>query len=622
MESPNAHFSEHATKVNGSRGNAPQPVSSRPAWEKIDNEIVHKLPNYLKQFIVDQNYEAYTPVDHAVWRYVLRQNHEFLREYAHLIYFEGLEKTGLEIERVPSIQEMNKILGKIGWAAVSVNGFIPPAAFMGFQAHRVLVIASDMRQIQHIEYTPSPDIIHEAAGHAPVIADPEYAEYLRMFGEVGARAMSSKKDFELYEAIRRLSILKETPGTDQHKIDEAEKDVHYKQDHLGKPSEMAQLSRLHWWTVEYGLIGDLKNHKIYGAGLLSSIGESFRCMSPRVKKIPYTRDAIDYPFDITTEQPHLFVTPDFKHLIDVLNEFAGTMAYRTGGIEGIRKAIECENVSTCQYSSGIQVSGVFDEVLIDDHNQPVYLSTVGFSQLSYDYRQLEGQGKDYHHDGFGSPIGRLKGSDKPLESMPDSELKKMGIETGKPVKLEFESGVVVNGRLKSYERKNGKIVLMSFLDSQVTYGNQSLFSPTWGGWGTYDMAVGESITSVFSGAADKDAYEEPSMVSKTRTIKINYDQKTRRLHRLYQSVRDLREQRSSDDVIPAAWAEIKASYPDEWLLPVEMVEVLTKSRQHPELLKEITGYLEDKAKKHPDLTKLITDGLRLAPRKIERQVNV
>lgn len=621
MESPNPHFSEHATTPKGTQGSAPPASNQRPAWEKLDNEIVANLPNYLKQFIVDQNYQAYTPVDHAVWRYVLRQNHEFLREYAHLIYFEGLEKTGLEIERVPSIQEMNKILGKIGWAAVSVNGFIPPAAFMGFQAHRVLVIASDMRQIQHIEYTPSPDIIHEAAGHAPVIADSEYAEYLRMFGEVGAKAMSSKKDFELYEAIRKLSILKETPGTDQREIDEAEKDVHYKQDHLGKPSEMAQLSRLHWWTVEYGLIGDLKNHKIYGAGLLSSIGESFRCMSPKVKKIPYTRDAINYPFDITTEQPHLFVTPDFKHLIDVLTEFAATMAYRTGGLNGIRKAIECENVSTCQYSSGLQVSGTFDEVIIDDENEPVYLTTTGPSQLSVDGHQLDGQGKDYHHDGFGSPVGRLKDAAKPLEVMSDTELREFGIEPGKPVTLEFESGVVVEGRLGRYDRKNGKIILMTFLDCKVTYGDQSLFRPSWGGWGTYDMAVGERIVSVFSGAADKDAYEEPSMVSRTRTIKINYDQKTRRLHRLYQTVRDCREKRNTDDLLLSVWKEIRADYPDEWLLPVEMVEVLVKSKQHEELRKEITGYLEEKAKKHPELTKLITDGLRLAPRKIERQLN-
>ena len=108
---------------------------------------------------------------------------------------------------------MNRILKEIGWAAVSVDGFIPPNAFMEFQAYNVLVIASDMRTINHIEYTPAPDIIHEAAGHAPIIANPEYAEYLRRFGEIGSKAISSAKDYEMYEAIRLLSILKENPNS-------------------------------------------------------------------------------------------------------------------------------------------------------------------------------------------------------------------------------------------------------------------------------------------------------------------------------------------------------------------------------------------------------------------------
>jgi len=66
-----------------------------------DNENIRALPNHLRQFIVDQNYEQYTPIDHAVWRYVMRQNYHFLREYAHFIYFQGLDKTGIGVERVP-----------------------------------------------------------------------------------------------------------------------------------------------------------------------------------------------------------------------------------------------------------------------------------------------------------------------------------------------------------------------------------------------------------------------------------------------------------------------------------------------------------------------------------------
>ncbi len=291
---------------------------------------------------------------------------------------------------------MNEILGKIGWGAVAVDGFIPPAAFMEFQAYKVLVIACDMRQIHHIEYTPAPDIVHEAAGHAPIIVDREYSKYLQRFGEVGAKAMSSKKDFELYQAIRHLSILKEQPNSDPKEVEEATKLVERRQKNLGEPSEMALLSRLHWWTVEYGLIGTQENPKIYGAGLLSSIGESVSCLEPGVKKIPYSIDAMNQPFDITTKQPQLFVCRDFEHLRNVLEEFAGKMAYQVGGLEGINKAIECKNTATCEYSSGLQVSGVFTEVLTGKEKQPIYLRTTGKSALAFKDKELPGHGIDYH----------------------------------------------------------------------------------------------------------------------------------------------------------------------------------------------------------------------------------
>ena len=148
------------------------------------NPILDKLPGHLKQFIKPQEYSDYTAIDQAVWRYVMRKNVDYLSKVAHSSYVEGLQKTGISIDRIPNMYGMNRILEEIGWAAVAVDGFIPPSAFMEFQAYNVLVIASDIRQLEHIEYTPAPDIIHEGAGHAPIIANPEYAEYLRRFGEI------------------------------------------------------------------------------------------------------------------------------------------------------------------------------------------------------------------------------------------------------------------------------------------------------------------------------------------------------------------------------------------------------------------------------------------------------
>ena len=182
------------------------------------NEVTKKLPKHLHKFVVQQPYEEYTAQNQAVWRYVMRMNVDYLSKVAHKSYITGLEKTGISVENIPYMEGMNRILKEIGWAAVSVDGFIPPNAFMEFQAYNVLVIASDMRTINHIEYTPAPDIIHEAAGHAPIIANPEYAEYLRRFGEIGSKAISSAKDYEMYEAIRLLSILKEDPNSSEKEI--------------------------------------------------------------------------------------------------------------------------------------------------------------------------------------------------------------------------------------------------------------------------------------------------------------------------------------------------------------------------------------------------------------------
>jgi phenylalanine-4-hydroxylase len=559
----------------------------------LDNAAVAATPKHLLQFAVDQRYDDYTPVDHAVWRFIMRQNIFFLKEYAHKVYFQGLLDTGISFERIPRIQEMNDILATIGWGAVAVDGFIPPAAFMEFQAYKVLVIACDMRQIHHIEYTPAPDIVHEAAGHAPIIVDREYSRYLQRFGEVGAKAMSSKKDFELYQAIRHLSILKEQPNSDPKEVAEAQKLVEHRQKTLGNPSEMALLSRLHWWTVEYGLIGTLENPKIYGAGLLSSIGESVSCLEPHVKKTPYSIEAVKTPFDITTKQPQLFVCRDFKHLRDVLEKFASKMAYSIGGLEGINKAIECNNVATCEYSSGLQVSGVFTEVIVDPNNNPIYLRTTGKTALAFANKELSGHGIDYHSEGFGSPIGKWKQTE---------------IVEGKKTKLKFESGITVEGKIDKMLRREGKVLLISFSNCTAKYGDRILFDPD---WGTYDMAVGERIRSVFNGAADNDAYNQVALIPKERTIKVPSDAKRKKLENLYAQVRKIRESKTGYERLGEIWETQQVEHPEDWLLSMEIFEILDTTEHQPELKARIEKFLNAKKAATKDLSTLIGWGFRL-----------
>lgn len=576
------------------------------------NPQVAGLPSHLRQFIVDQKYDEYTPVDHAVWRFIMRQNVQYLEEHAQRAYMKGLLGTGISTERIPSIEQMNRILGEIGWGAVAVDGFIPPPAFMEFQSHRVLVIACDMRQIDHIEYTPAPDIVHEAAGHAPIIVDEEYAEYLRRFGEIGSKAMSSRKDYELYEAIRHLSILKERPDADPDEIASAEKEVEQRQENLGEPSEMAQLSRLHWWTVEYGLIGTLDEPKIFGAGLLSSIGESVNCLKESVKKIPYSQDARNYAFDITTQQPHLFVTPSFAHLAEVLEEFAQSMAFSIGGREGLNRAIECSNVSTAVYSSGLQVSGVFADVIGDTSGEPGYIMVEGPASLAVKDQQLPEQGRERHPEGFSSPVGKLENIATPLEALSHDQLRELGIEIGRNVCLMFTVGIEVKGTLDRIDRRGGRIILMTFSDCTVRHGKRVLFQPE---WGSYDMAVGERIVSVFSGAADKDAYDQASLVPRERTTSVKHDDAIERLRRIYQRVRDIREQETGREQLAEIWQTVKKEYSHEWLLPLEISELASLAAQdknNAALQADINRHLERLAESRPDLRQLIGQGMCLA----------
>ncbi|MGN8070733.1 aromatic amino acid hydroxylase [Mucilaginibacter sp. 22184] len=587
-------------------------------FNDFNNPQVAALPGHLKQFIVDQHYEHYTPIDHAVWRYVMRQNYSYLKDVAYYPYIPGLTKAGLTIERIPDLQEMNDALAKIGWGAVTVDGFIPPAAFMEYQAYRVLVIAADIRQLRHIEYTPAPDIIHESAGHAPIIADKDYHEYLSYFGSIGAKAMFSAQDFELYEAIRALSILKEMPDADDAEISKAEELVAHRQENMGAPSEMALLSRLHWWTVEYGLIGTLETPKIYGAGLLSSIGESSSCMNPEVEKLWYTIDAVNYSYDITKPQPQLFVTPTFQNLIDVLEEFANTMSFRRGGAYGLTKAVESKNTCTAVYSSGLQVSGTITDFKIDKNDHSYFIKTTGPTALSVNDKQLPGHGKNYHADGFSSPVGKLKNIATPLEELTEAELENIGIAKGKTVELDFESGITVKGTIKSILAFLGKTQLITFTDCTVTdKKGHILFDPS---WGVYDMAVGEKIVSVFCGAADKAAFEEIVYKSQTATHHVEYDLRTRELHKLYQQVRNRRQKGGDFGFLGNVWFKLQKNHHDDWLCALEILELLEHEDVEPILRTEIRQFLEQKAKDQPELKKLISDGFYLIDHPVEQKL--
>jgi len=570
------------------------------------NSVTEKLPKYLHKFIVKQPYEEYTAQNQAVWRYVMRLNVDSLKKIAHDCYIDGLSKTGIDADRIPEMEGMNRILKEIGWAAVAVDGFIPPNAFMEFQSYNVLVISSEIRTIDHIKYTPAPDIIHEAAGHAPIIANQEYSEYLRRLGEIGSKAISSPKDEEMYEAVRLLSILKENPNSSKEDIDSANNNVSRLQNEMSELSEMAKIRNLHWWTVEYGLIGDINNPKIYGAGLLSSIEESKACLKKSVKKISYSIDAANINFDITKTQPQLFVIPDFSKLSFVLEEFANTMAVRTGGVKGVRKLIDSKKMGSIELNTGIQVSGQFSN-LIQKNNKPIYFNTTGETAISINGIELIGHGKEAHPDGFGSPIGKLDGINISIEDMSPKDLEVNGIVEGKMATLNFESGVKVKGKIITGKRDlQGKVILISFEDCTVTFLNEVLFKPS---LGIYDMVVGESIKSAFAGPASPESFNDVYSISDKKTTKIVYSKSEERLHVLYEKVRALRTNKSLDEeLMSQIFDKVQTKYPKEWLILLELFELTYINKI--DLAGEIHLQLS-KLKENKDLEQLICDGLDL-----------
>ena len=327
-----------------------------------------------------------------------------------------------------------------------------------------------------------------------------------------------------------------------------------------------------------------------------------------MKKIPYSIDAINTAFDITTKQPQLFVCRDFQHLKSVLEEFASKMAYQVGGLEGINKAIECQNTATCEYSSGLQVSGVFTEVITDENDSPIYLRTTGKTALAFRDKELEGQGIDHHTEGFGSPIGKWKQTPVPPESLTNDQLHALGIVEGRKSKIEFVSGVVVSGKVEKILRRDGKLLLIIFSNCTAKYGDRVLFDPE---WGVFDMAVGERISSVFNGAADKDAYNQVALVPKERTIKVPSDAKRKRLENLYAQVRKIRESQAGYERLGEIWETQQAEHPEDWLLSMEIFEILDATDQQRELKTKIEKFLNEKKAKTKDLSTLISWGFRL-----------
>ncbi|TCP69925.1 aromatic amino acid hydroxylase [Baia soyae] len=564
------------------------------------------IPSHLQAYVSKQDYDLYTPINQAVWRYVMRQNYHFFRDLAHESYQGGLEKSGISLDRIPHVDEMSRCLEPFGLAAVTIDGLIPGTAFFDFQGHGFLPIATEIRTLKHIGYTPAPDMLHEAGGHGPILSEPKFAEYVRLFGQIGAKAISSREEHELFLATRKLTQIMEDPASTPEMIAEVEKVHAEKMKAATGRSEATEISRLYWWTVEYGLVGTLDDPKIYGAGLLSSISEGQRCLSSDVEKIPFDVDVcMDTDFDVTKPQPHLFVCRDFDQLIEEIKLYGERMAYRVGGTESLEKALRSGQVTTSVYSSGLQVSGVVTELLHDEQGEAIYLRTEGGTQLSFEDEELPNQGCAVHHHGFSAPIGRVEGLEKQLEEMSLVECEEEGIQVGSQLSLRFVSGVEVEGTIMDMTFQRDRLILLSLKDCKVTWGDRVLFQPE---WGTFDMPVGERIQSVYAGPADHDrfAFAEQDVwtVHKPEVVWTDLDD-------LYQDVRDLREEQRRTWEATSILARLRQVDPDDWLLRVEILE-LAIALEDKSLESRVRAELSEISERQIENRSLIDNGIRLA----------
>lgn len=273
-------------------------------------------------------------------------------------------------------------------------------------------------------------------------------------------------------------------------------------------------------------------------------------------------------------------------------------------------------MGTAELSTGIQISGVFTRVIAFE-GAPIYLQTQGPTALASQGRELIGHGTHQHPDGFGSPVGKLEGTNLAIEDMSPRDLEAYGIVEGQIVTLNFEGGVCVEGKIVTGKRDiRGKIQLITFKECRVTYGDEVLFDPS---WGVYDMAVGKSLVSAFAGPADDKSFKNIHKKSNTVTQKIVYSPQELALHQEYALLKTLREtlenkvdQGASVAAMTATlnefWQRTKTAYPREWLLFLELLELMTGTNDSQQ--DAVRAYLEDLAQ-DKSLTSLIKNGLAL-----------
>ena len=220
----------------------------------------------------------YTPEEQQVWQIVATKLEEIQARRASAFYLEAKKKLGISTDRIPQLSEMNRRLGKLtGFRLAPIEGLVETRGFLSWLAYRTMLCTQYIRHTSRPEYTPEPDIVHEAIGHIPNFTNPDFADFSQFIGH-GAKI-----------------------ATDE---------------------QLEELGRLYWFTVEFGLVEEQGELKAYGAGLLSSFGELENAFTDNVERRRFDlKEVINQDYDYSEMQPILYVIPSYAELKEVTRKY-------------------------------------------------------------------------------------------------------------------------------------------------------------------------------------------------------------------------------------------------------------------------------------------------------------
>ena len=251
-------------------------MDNKPA--RIENLVTDKgkVPVYATG-IVEQPWDDYNASDHDVWRQLYQRQREILRGRACDEFLQAQDAMGMTERQIPKFAELNKVLeSATGWTLIGVEGLLPELDFFDHLANRRFPVTWWIRRPDQVDYIEEPDLFHDLFGHVPLLMNPLFADYMAAYGRGGVKA------------------------------------------HGIGPDALQNLTRLYWYTVEFGLIRQPDGLRIYGSGIVSSKGESIHCLesdAPNrigfdLKRIMRTRYRID------SYQKSYFVIDSFEQLMD------------------------------------------------------------------------------------------------------------------------------------------------------------------------------------------------------------------------------------------------------------------------------------------------------------------